>query len=113
MNDSVPGGKTTIRIWFTDFWSDINNQENYFVRVLAEKYDLVFDKQNPDILFFSWYGKNYLNYRCVRVFYTADNVRIDFTSCDFGIGFDYLQRQNYFRLPLYAYYLYGNLESLV
>ena len=109
----APAERKTIRIWFTDFWSDINNQDNYFVRVLAEKYDLVFDKENPEILFFSWYGKDYLNYKCIRVFYTADNVRVDFTACDFGIGFDYLDRLNYFRLPLYIYYLYGNLESLV
>ncbi|MFI5156558.1 MAG: glycosyltransferase family 10 domain-containing protein [Chitinophagales bacterium] len=106
-------GKPVIKIHFSDFWSDFDHKDNYFVRVLSKKYTIAFDRESPDFLFFSCYGNEYLKYKCLRVFYTPDNVRVDFSCCDFGIGFDYMQRENYFRLPLYVYYLNGDLQPLV
>src|SRR5690606_11217249 len=48
-------------------------------------------------------------YKCHKVFYTAENIRPDFSRCDFAISFDHNQDPRHYRLPLYV--LYYNLHS--
>lgn len=93
-----------IKINFVDFWTGFDKTNNYFYNLLIQKYDLVID-ENPDILFYSCYSNNYLNYKCTRIFYTGENVRPDFLACDFAFSFDYSTRKNHFRLPLYSLYI--------
>jgi len=93
-----------IKINFVDFWPDFNKTNNYFYNLLIQKYELSID-ENPDLLFYSCYGKEYLKYNCIRIFYTAENIRADFTACDFAFSFDYNKRKNHFRLPLYSMYV--------
>ena len=93
-----------IKINFVDFWPGFNKTDNYFYNLLAEKYKLSID-ENPDILFYSCYNYDYLNYTCPRIFYTPENIRPDFSACDFAFSFDYNNRKNHFRLPLYSLYI--------
>lgn len=93
-----------IKINFVDFWTGFDKTNNYFYNLLSQKYDLVID-ENPDILFYSCYSNQYLNYNCTRIFYTGENVMPDFLACDFAFSFDYNTRKNHFRLPLYSLYI--------
>ncbi len=93
-----------IKINFVDFWPGFDKKNNYFYNLLIQKYKVSID-ENPDLLFYSCYDKNYLKYNCTRIFYTAENVRPDFTACDFAFSFDYNNRENHFRLPLYSMYV--------
>jgi hypothetical protein len=102
-----------IKINFVDFWPGFDKTNNYFYNLLIRKYNVSID-ENPDILFYSCYNKDYLNYSCPRIFYTPENVRPDFSACDFAFSFDYNKRKNHFRLPLYSMYveLLGLLDKL-
>lgn len=93
-----------IKINFVDFWPGFDKINNYFYNLLIEKYTVIID-ENPDVLFYSCYDNNYLKYNCIRIFYTAENLRPDFSSCDFAFSFDFNTRKNHFRLPLYSMYV--------
>lgn len=93
-----------LKINFTDFWSGFEKTDNYLFNLIS-KHHQVEIADDPDILFFSCYGNSYLEYDCLRVFYTAENLRPDFTGCDFALTFDYNSHPNHYRLPLYAFYL--------
>lgn len=89
-----------IKINFTDFWPGLNKTNNYFYNLLAEQYTVIID-ENPDLLFYSCFGTEYLNYKCKRIYYTGENIRPDFTGCDFAFSFDFNSNKNHLRLPLY------------
>jgi hypothetical protein len=72
-----------IQINFVDFWFGFDKTNNYFNIFLIEKYKVIIDKI-PDLLFYSCYDNNYLKYNCPRIFYTAENIRPDYTACDFA-----------------------------
>lgn len=93
-----------LKINFTDFWPHHNKTDNYFYNLLQSNYDLVID-ENPDLLFYSSFGHDYLNYKCTRIFYTGENIRPDFTACDFAFSFDFISNTKHFRLPLYSIYI--------
>jgi hypothetical protein len=57
--------------------------------------------ENPDLIFYSCFGTEYLNYKCKRIFYTAENLRPDFTACDIAFSFDFNSNKKHLRLPLY------------
>jgi hypothetical protein len=93
-----------LKVKFVDFWIEMNQPEgNYFYALLSEKYDVEFSDE-PEILFYSNYGEDYLKYDCIRIFYSAENRRPNFTGCDFAITFDFNDRNNHFRFPLYGMY---------
>jgi hypothetical protein len=93
-----------LKINFTDFWPNYDKTDNYFYNLLKSHYDLFID-ENPDVLFYSSFGHDYLNYTCIRIFYTGENIRPDFTACDFAFSFDFLAHKKHFRLPLYSIYI--------
>ena len=93
-----------LKINFTDFWPNYDKTDNYFYNLLKSDYYLVID-ENPNILFYSSFGHDYLNYKCTRIFYTGENIRPDFTACDFAFTFDFISNKSHFRLPLYSIYI--------
>lgn len=93
-----------IKINFTDFWPNLDKKDNYFYNLLIKKYKVVID-DNPDILFYSCYSNEYLKYKCIRIFYTGENVKPDFLMCDYAFSFDFNKSNNHFRLPLYSLYV--------
>ncbi len=92
--------KPSIRIDFCDFWQGFNKEDNYFTRLLSTNYNVELS-DNPDFLIYSVFGLEYLKYKCIRIFYTGENIRPDFRECDFALGFDCLENDNHFRLPIY------------
>src|SRR5437879_6429612 len=96
--------KLTIKINFTDFWPGFNKLHNYFTDLLSQVYTVEVSDQ-PHFLFYSCYGHDYLKFNCVRIFFSAENMRPDFTACDYALTFDLLDHPRHFRLPLFFYYI--------
>ena len=96
-----------IKIKFVDFWFGFSPENNYFFRLLSNVFSVEFS-ENPEIIIYSCFGTEYLKYSCIRIFYTGENLRPDFTGCDYAISFDYNKDPRHFRLPLYALYINQN-----
>lgn len=92
-----------LKIKFVDFWFGFAPANNYFFRLLSTKFKIELS-DDPDILIFSCFGIEYLKYDCIKIFYSTENIRPDFTGCDYAITFDYNNHPRHFRLPLYALY---------
>ena len=106
--------KPPLIINFTDFWEGFDKSDNFFYRLLSKNYDIQISEE-PRFLFYSCYGKEYLNYKCIRIFYASENVRPNFLQCDYALSFDFVKKVNHFRLPLYHIYIDGHryYENLV
>lgn len=90
-----------VKIKFSGMGGRFDPENNFIVNILRKKYDVQLS-DNPDYLIYSVNSKDYLNYNCVRIFYTAENLVPDFNICDYGIGFHYLEfGDRYIRFPLY------------
>jgi len=103
-----------LKINFTDFWPGFIKNDNYFYNLLSKYYQLSISDE-PDIMFFSCYGRDYLHFNCIRIFFSAENMRPDFSGCDFAMTFDYLEDPRHYRLPLYGLYIdqRNNLNDLL
>ena len=98
-----------IKIKFVGFWPGFSPENNFIMDILKRKYKVVLSEQ-PDYIFSSCFSKEYLNYDCLRIFYTGENICPDFNVFDYAIGYEYLSfGDRYIRLP--NYYIsetYGN-----
>jgi len=106
--------KPTLKIHITDFWPNFDYHDNFFLRLLSKKYQIVHSPEDPDIVLYSCYGVDYRRYKCLRIFFSSENVRPDFAACDFAITFDHNDNPRHHRWPLYGYYLdqYGALDRM-
>lgn len=93
-----------IKIGFTDFWPNFNVEYNFFTLILSNHLSIVVDNKNPDVLFYSNFGDQHKNFNCKKVYFTGENTRPDLTN-DFALGFDYIEADNYSRLPLWYLFL--------
>lgn len=90
-----------IKVKFSGMGGRFDEDNNFIINTLKKKYDVVISDR-PDYLIYSVNSRDYLNYDCVRIFYTAENVIPDFNICDYAIGFHHIQFEDrYFRFPLY------------
>lgn len=120
--------KTLLKINFVDFWPGFKKDNNYFYHLLATKYDVVIDEDDPDLLFFSvdFTGARerdkYKNHRCKKIFYTGESISANFDingsitksngfvsydigKCDFAFTFDFSQDFRNYRLPLWLMHI--------
>lgn len=94
----------TLRLKLVDFWRGFNPTSNIFLDVLSKRYQVVLC-DTPDYIFYSAFGHEYLKYDCIRIFYTAENIRPDFNLCDYAIAFDWMDFEDrYIRFPVYMLY---------
>ena len=95
--------KNKIKINFSDFWGGFDKTNNYFYNLLKEEFDIEISN-NPDYLFFSVFGNQHQNYKCIKIFYTGENVAPPLQYCDWSFSFDYLNDTRNYRLPHYLLY---------
>lgn len=106
----------TIKIKFSGFWGKFDENNNFIINILRKHYNVILSDR-PEYLFYSVFSKDFLNYNCVRIFYTGENLCPDFNLCDYGIGFSYMDfGDRYLRFPQYlvndySYYLNDNYEN--
>jgi len=94
-----------IKVNFADFWHPNTSEairKNPIFKILSKKFELELS-ENPDFLIYSCFGRNFLKYKCVRIFYTGENVRPNFDECDYAFSFDYPVTERNYRLPLYKF----------
>lgn len=102
----------TIKVWFSDFWEKFNPENNYFVNLLRNDYNVIVTEKNPDFVFFSVFGNRYSRYNCVRIFYTGENIRPNFREADWAFTFDFIpNNERHYRLPFYG--INPRLEELL
>lgn len=103
----------TIRVAFGDFWPGFDPQNNYFTRALEINYKVELH-QEPELFFFThpYNGRrDYLNYKCHRVFLGWENERTDWSSCDYALDSDFISNNpRHKRWPIWAAW---NLEKLI
>ncbi len=92
-----------MKVRFVDFWPGFDPFDNFLLNHLRAIGDFTVDDQ-PDVLFYSCYGTEHRKFRTPRIFYSAENLRPDFSACDFAITFDYNAHPRHFRYPLFAVY---------
>lgn len=93
--------KKKIKINFSDFWRGFDKNNNFFTDILSEWYDVEIS-DDPEYLFFSVFGDDFLEYDCIRIFFTGENIRPDFNLCDYAVAFDRMVfNDRYYRFPIY------------
>ena len=103
--------KKNLKIFFVDFWPNFRPDDNYFFNLLNQKYNVIIDPVEPDLLFHSvdYSGreqhKNYDGMKTKKIFYTGENINPDFENTDYSFSFkDNLGSKN-MRLPLWVLYI--------
>jgi len=70
-----------LKLGFSDMWGynqyTFNQKQNYFTHLLSLRYNVIIDNDNPELLIFSCFGKDHLNYNCKKLFFCGENTRED------------------------------------
>jgi alpha(1,3/1,4) fucosyltransferase len=97
--------KPILKLYFTDFWNVWNFEDNYFTNILRKDYEVLITPNDPDIIIYSWEGKDFLNYNCIRIYYTPENwLMPKYKECDFSLSFEYWDDSRNLRMPNYLLY---------
>jgi len=102
--------KKRIKIYFTDFWPGFNIEDNFFINLIKNEYDVQLDRNNPDFIFYSNFGTDYTKYNCTRIYYTGENTRPDYSECDWAFTFDFSDDYRNYRFPLYG--IFADMEEM-
>lgn len=117
-----------LKINFINFWNGFKKDSNYFFHLLNQKYNVIIDEKDPDLLFFSVNYENsddfniYRNHKCKKIFYTGENIEPNFhikqavkssnffksyniEKCDFAFSFSRTMDRRNYRLPLWALHI--------
>ena len=94
-----------IKIRYVDFWSTCDFDNHIITRALRANFDVeIVNDDSADYVFFSIFGDEHwlLPERCIKIFYTGENVCPNFNACDYGIGFEWMDYgDRYLRFPNY------------
>lgn len=94
----------TLKIYYVDFWKGFSMEDFLFTKILEKQYSVIFDQKEPDFLFCSTFGNQYLKYQCPRILFVGEPFTPDFNLYDYAIGFDHIQfADRYLRYPLYLF----------
>lgn len=96
-----------LKINFCDFARDFDKENNDFVGILRERFQVEISDQ-PDYLFYSSFGNEHLKYSsCVKIYYTGECFTPNFNLCDYAISFEHLEYgDRHIRVPLYELFQY-------
>ncbi|RDU61459.1 glycosyltransferase family 10 domain-containing protein [Helicobacter sp. MIT 14-3879] len=98
-----------IKLKIVDWWEEPtleNFDSNYFVKILRKKYHVEYS-DNPDYILYSILGNEHLQYDCVRIFHTQENIAPDFNIADYALCSDYIDfLDRYTRMPHFVFDYY-------
>ena len=104
-----------MRVWFTDFWHEETEEAicgNRLYQILAHRFDLTLDANNPDWVIHSCFGHRHLCYpKTPKLCFLGENIRPNFHLSDRIIGSDHIEHSHYLRMPLYR--LYPHYDQLL
>ncbi len=110
MADGSSSEKPVLRIRFCDFHRRLPQSQDYFERILRQRYQLDFESE-PSFVLFSNYGREHTMYDCVRIFYSMENERPGDRVCDFSMTFDHCDDSSHLRVPYYL--MHADLAPLL
>src|SRR5574343_592302 len=99
-----------IKIWYTDFWSDLNPDTFYLTNMFRKTgHEIIITDESPDyVIYSSFPGNNGFEYPryllSKKIFYTGENIRPNFDNCDYAMTFDFIENERHLRLPIYNLY---------
>ena len=102
-----------LKLHFCDFWSDgiFNPIECPLYKILATRFDLSLDSENPDVVFFSCFSGNNVRYngRAKKVLFLGEHVispvyGSDITTYDAALTHFEASEKNYY-FPLWALFM--------
>ena len=92
-----------IRIDFCDFSHNFSKSNNFWFKLLAERFDVELCDQ-PDFLVYSSYGHEHRLHSGVRIFYSGESDLPDFRECDYSIASVKLSDPRHLQIPHYVAY---------
>lgn len=105
--------KRVLNMRILDWWNEdneVNFYSNALIQLLQQKYDVAYSN-TPDFILCGPFGYKHLEYDCVRIFYTGENVRPDFNLVDYAISFDYaVFEDRHLHAPLIFFNTYRSKE---
>lgn len=89
-----------IKILFTDQAPDFDPEDNIYIRLLRQRYDVEFS-EDPDFVFYCVFGTKFLSYpQSIKIFLANEPVFPNFNDCDYAIGAMSMSLDGrYFRQP--------------
>ena len=95
-----------IRIYFVDFWKDLDMNDNFITRCLMRNKINFEVNSSPDYLFCSSFGNKHLKYKnCIKIYFTGENNIPDFNLFDYALSFHPISfGDRHLRFPLYLLY---------
>lgn len=90
-----------IKLFFLDYKN--KDYEKFIIYKLLNKYfEIVIDEFKPDYIFYTDHNLDFLDYKCIRIYYSIEQSCPDFDLADYAIGYDYLSfGDRYIRYPYY------------
>lgn len=100
--------KSKLKIGFSDTHEHI---ATFFYNVLASRYEMELDNNNPDFLIFGdenfgTENKRFDRKDVIKIFYTGENRRPENYDCHYAITFDHNFNSWHYRLPLFVVYMW-------
>jgi alpha(1,3/1,4) fucosyltransferase len=93
--------KRTVYLDFADFGFNFSKTNNYFYRLLSQRFDIQLCDQ-PDFLIYNDYGHSHRLHNGIKIYYTHESTRPNFNECDFAFTTHYIDDPRHVRLPYYA-----------
>lgn len=78
----------TLKIAYVDFWKTFQPDNFILTKLLKKHFDLSISTDSPDFVICSNFGRDYLKYKCPRIYYSGESVAPDFNVYDYAIDFD-------------------------
>jgi len=100
-----------MKINFLDFWGGFDINNNFFIHLLKQIYGHVeiANPNNCDYIIYSCFGEQHKainRNRTKKIFYTGENIRPNFSECDYSFTFDFdTYSDKNIRIPLYYLYI--------
>ncbi len=99
-----------VRIDFCDFYPQFSKTNNFWFKLLAERFDVELCDQ-PDFLIYCNYGHEHRLHSGVRIFYSGESDLPDYRECDYSIASVKVEDSRHLQLPLYA--IWGEPEEII
>ena len=103
-----PKEKKKIVIYFADLYNR-DYRQKWIQSALGDKFNIEFDSENPDYVFYNVFGCDHLNSKykdAIKIAHFTENQFVDFDVADYAIGqhhINYLDR--YYRRPFFIFQL--------
>jgi hypothetical protein len=101
-----------IKLGYQNLWSEFDFYNNIFLWLLQKKHNVIVDMDNPDIILsgggMKKTGIKTIYFSSEPYFPTTNEIN---NICDFSMSGYYIDTENYYRFPLYLYYIHNYIDK--